>query len=59
MVATFAYSQEAVPTHPGIYVEKTSRMTQRSLPRFHDVDASWNEEKFNRTGDMYGEMRTL
>ena len=58
-VATFAYSQEAVSTHLGSYVKNSTRMMQRSLPRFGDVDASWNEEKFNRTTDMYGEMRTL
>ena len=59
MVATFAYSQEAIHKHPDIYVEKTAPSTQRSLPRFGTVDTSRNEKRFNYDVDMYGDMKTL
>lgn len=60
MVATFAYSQSAVFAHPELYVEKTvPSSTQRSLPRFRNQDASWNETQFHHIADRYGDMRTL
>ena len=59
MVATFAYSREAVQAYPDKYVEKPIPSGQRSLPRFSAPNEHASQARFNWDADEYGEMRSL